>query len=131
MNSDPLSDMLARIRNALAVYQPTVLVPASRLKIAVAKIMVEEGYLERYEVTQDRPQKQLRLWLKYSDDKKPILSGLKRISKPGRRLYTPARDLPRVLSGIGVAVISTSRGVMSDKQARRQGLGGEVLCHIW
>lgn len=131
MSNDPLADMLSRIRNALAVRHPTVLIPTSRIKVALARIMVEEGYLQRYEMTQDKPQSQLRLWLKYGENKKPVLSGLKRISTPGRRIYAPAPQIPRVLSGMGVAVISTSRGVMTDRQARRQGLGGEVLCYIW
>lgn len=131
MSTDPIADMLTHIRNGIAVRHESVLVSASKPKIALAKILQEEGYIERFEVTKDKPQPVIRVWLKYSEDKKPVLTGLKRVSKPGSRIYAKADKIPRVLSGMGVAILSTSRGVMTDQEARRLGVGGEVLCYIW
>jgi len=99
--------------------------------MALAKILQEEGYIERFEVTKDKPQPVIRVWLKYTEDKEPVLTGLKRVSKPGCRIYAKADKIPQVLSGMGVAILSTSRGVMTDQEARRLGVGGEVLCYIW
>jgi small subunit ribosomal protein S8 len=131
MSTDPIADMLTRIRNGIAARHERVLVPASKTKIALAKILLGEGYIERFEVTKDKPQPVIRVWLKYTEDKEPVLTGLKRVSKPGCRIYAKADKIPRVLSGMGVAILSTSRGVMTDQAARRLGVGGEVLCYIW
>lgn len=131
MSTDPIADMLTRIRNGIAARHEWALVPASKVKIALAKILQEEGYIERFEVTKDKPQPIIKVWLKYTRDKEPVLTGLKRVSKPGCRIYAKAGKIPRVLSGMGVAILSTSRGVMTDREARRLGIGGELLCYIW
>ncbi len=131
MSTDPIADMLTRIRNGITARHELVLVPASKMKIALAKILQEEGYIERFEVTKDKPQPVIRVWLKYAEDKEPVLTGLKRVSKPGCRIYAKADKIPRVLSGMGIAILSTSRGVMIDQEARRLGVGGEVVCYIW
>jgi len=129
--TDPISDMLTRIRNGLIVRKAFVLVPSSRIKVALAQILLEEGYIQGYEVTKERPQPNIRIWLKYDDKRRPIVTGLKRVSKPGRRVYKGKRDLPWVLSGLGVAIVSTPKGVMTGRKARREGVGGEVLCYVW
>lgn len=131
MHTDPIADMLTRIRNGIGVRHSQVTVPSSKTKVAIAKLLREEGYIQGYDLTKDRPQPILRIWPKYAEDGEPVISGLKRVSKPGCRVYAGRRDLPRVLSGIGVAILSTSQGIMTDKQARRLGIGGEVLCHVW
>ena len=131
MHSDPIADMLTRIRNGLTVKHSEVAVPSSKEKVAIARILQEEGYIQGYDVTKDRPQPVLRILLKYTEDGDPAITGLKRISKPGRRTYAGKNELPRVLSGMGTAIVSTSRGIMVDKKARRLGIGGEVLCHVW
>lgn len=131
MSTDPIADMLTRIRNGIAARHEWVLVPASKMKIALAKILQEEGYIARFEVTKDKPQPVIRIWLKYTDDKEPVLTGLKRVSKPGCRIYAKADKIPQVLSGMGVAILSTSRGVITDQEARQLRIGGEVLCYIW
>jgi small subunit ribosomal protein S8 len=129
--SDPIADMLTRLRNASMVRHSHVLIPASKLKIAIARILKEEGYILDYEVTEDRPQPVIRIRLKYGPDRRPVLTGLRRVSKPGRRLYRGSRDVPWVLSGMGTAILSTPKGVMTGREARRQGVGGEVLCYVW
>ena len=129
--SDPIADMLTRLRNAIAMRHSHVLVPASNLKIALARIMKDEGYIADYEVSQDQPQPVIRIRLKYGPGRKSVLSGLKRVSKPGRRVYSGTKDIPWVLSGMGIAILSTPKGVMTGREARRLGIGGEVLCHIW
>ena len=129
--TDPIADMLTRIRNALAVRKRYVLVPSSRLRLELARVLKAEGYIGYYDVTKDRPQPMLRIHLKYTEDKDPVISGLQRVSRPGRRVYTKRQDIPLVLSGMGIAVLSTSRGVMTGKKAHRLRLGGEVLCYIW
>lgn len=129
--TDPIADMLTRIRNALAVRKRYVIIPSSKLKLELARVLKAEGYIEYYDVTKDRPQPMLRIHLKYTEDKESVISGLQRASRPGRRVYTKRQDIPLVLSGIGIAVLSTSRGVMTGKKAHRLGLGGEVLCYIW
>lgn len=129
--NDPIADMLTRIRNALAVRHRYVLVPSSKLKLELARILAEEGFIESFEVTKEQPQPMIRIWLKYIDGKTPLLSGLERVSKPGRRVYASKKEIPWVLNGMGVAVLSTSRGVMTGRQARRLGVGGEVLCYFW
>ena len=132
--TDPIADMLTRVRNAIMVGHSYVVVPGSKMKLAIAKILRDEGFIENYNVTKDRPQPMIRLWLKYAGDKKDrrsVITGLKRVSKPGRRVYAGKKEIPWVLSGMGIAVLSTSRGIMTGKKARRLGVGGEVLCHIW
>ena len=123
--------MLTRVRNGLMVRKSYVLVPSSKIKVAIAQVLLEEGFIQGYEVTNERPQPNIRLWLKYDDKRVPIVSGLRRISRPGRRVYSGKRDLPWVLSGLGIAIVSTPKGVMTDRDARRTGVGGEVLCYVW
>ena len=132
--TDPIADMLTRIRNAIMAGHSYVVVPGSRMKLAIARILKNEGFIENYDVTKDRPQPMIRIWLKYAGDRKDrrsVITGLRRVSKPGRRAYTGKKDIPWVLSGIGIAILSTSKGIMTGKKARRLGVGGEVLCHIW
>ena len=132
--TDPIADMLTRVRNAIMVGHRYAVVPGSKMKLAIAKILRDEGFIENYNVTKDRPQPMIRIWLKYAGDKKDrrsVITGLKRVSKPGRRVYAGKKEIPWVLSGMGIAVLSTSRGIMTGKKARRLGVGGEVLCHIW
>jgi small subunit ribosomal protein S8 len=129
--TDPIADMLTRIRNGLTVRKPYVLVPSSKLKVSIAQILLEEGFIQGYEVTNEHPQANIRLWLKYDDKRRPIVAGLKRVSRPGRRVYSGKRELPWVLSGLGIAIVSTPKGVMTDREARRNGVGGEILCYVW
>jgi small subunit ribosomal protein S8 len=130
--SDPIADMLTRIRNANAAKHDTVDVPASKMKIAIADILVDEGYLEKYELVEEGAFKNLHITLKYGADKnEKIISGLKRISKPGLRVYVNKDELPRVLGGLGIAILSTNKGVITDKEARKLQVGGEVLAFVW
>ena len=129
--TDPISDMLTRIRNGLTVRKAFVLVPSSKMKVSIAQILLEEGFIQGYEITSEQPQPNIRLWLKYDERRRPVVTGLERVSKPGRRVYKGKQELPWVLSGLGIAIVSTPKGVMTDRQARRQGVGGEVLCYVW
>lgn len=129
--SDPIGDMLARIRNAQMAKHAYVMMPTSKIKHAIADIMAAEGYVQRVEEVAGKPFPQLRIHLKYTADRKPVITNMKRVSKPGRRVYGGKREIPWVLSGVGIAIVSTSRGVMTDRQARRAGIGGEVLCYVW
>jgi small subunit ribosomal protein S8 len=129
--TDPISDMLTRIRNGLTVRKAFVLVPSSKMKVSIAQILLEEGFIQGYEITSEQPQPNIRLWLKYDERRKPIVTGLERVSKPGRRVYKGKQHLPWVLSGLGIAIVSTPKGVMTDRQARHLGVGGEVLCYVW
>ena len=130
--NDPIADMLKRIRNANTAKHDTVDVPASKMKIAIANILVDEGYIAKYDLVEDGNFKTIRITLKYGKDKnEKIISGLKRISKPGLRVYANKEELPKVLGGLGVAIISTNKGVITDKEARAQGVGGEVLAFVW
>jgi small subunit ribosomal protein S8 len=136
MNSDPIADMLTRVRNALMAGHATVSLPGSKLKVAIAQILKQEGFIEEMEVVQTdgEPQATLRLTLKYVGvrrEKRPVISGLERVSKPGRRVYARHKDIPWVLSGMGVAILSTPKGVMTGARARQLGVGGEVLCKVW
>ena len=129
--TDPVADMLTRIRNANTAKHESVDVPASNLKKAIAKILLYEGYIKSYEVVQDGTQGVIRIQLKYLAGKEKVISGLRRVSKPGLRVYAGADELPRVLKGLGIAIISTSKGVMTDKKARANHVGGEVLAFVW
>ena len=130
--SDPIADMLTRIRNANTAKHDTVDVPSSKMKLAIADILVKEGFIKKYDVVEDGNFKTIRITLKYGKDKnEKIISGIKRISKPGLRIYANKEDMPKVLGGLGVAIISTNHGVITDKQARELGVGGEVLAFVW
>ncbi len=128
--TDPIADMLTRIRNALGARHPLVTVPTSRMKSEIAKILKAEGFIADYQVDKDHPEI-LRIHLRYGERKEGIITGLRRISRPGLRIYARREELPRVRGGLGVAILSTSKGVMTDREARRAGIGGEVLCFIW
>jgi len=129
--TDPIADFLTRIRNANSVNHEKVEIPASKVKRTLAEILKEEGFIKDVEYIEDGKQGILRLYLKYGPNKQKVITGIKRISKPGLRVYAKKDQLPRVLGGLGVAIISTSQGIMSDKKARKKGLGGEVICYIW
>jgi len=130
--SDPIADMLTRIRNANSAKHDTVDVPASKMKIAIADILLNEGYITKYNVYEENGFKVIRIVLKYGADKnEKVISGLKRISKPGLRVYASTADVPKVLGGLGVAIMSTNKGIITDKVARKEGVGGEVLCFVW
>lgn len=131
MMTDPIADMLTRVRNANTVRHKTVEIPASNVKRSIATIMKQEGFIRDYEFIKDQKQGILRVHLKYGPEHERIISGLKRISKPGLRVFAKKDELPKVLGGLGIAIISTSQGLMSDRQARELGAGGEVLCYIW
>ena len=128
--TDPIADMVTRIRNAVTARHTRVLIPASKMKLGIARVLKEEGYIRDIEILKDNPQGTLRLTLRYVD-KKPVLTQLKRVSKPGLRVYTKREDIPRVRGGLGVAVLSTPKGLMSGTKAYRQGVGGEVICYVW
>ena len=129
--SDPIADMLTRIRNAVMARHDFVLVPASRMKLSVARILKKEGFIVEYEVLKGKPHRTIKLHLKYDDKNQPILSGLERVSKPGLRVYVGRDEISRVYGGLGIAIISTSKGVMTGQQAWSQGIGGELLCYVW
>ena len=129
--TDPIADMLTRIRNGSKAGKKWIDVPASRLKKELARILAEEHFIEKYKFVEDKKQGELRLYLKYDHDEVPIIKGIKRVSKPGLRRYSPADELPRVLNGLGVAIVTTSNGVMTDREARKKGVGGEVICYVW
>ena len=130
--SDPIADMLTRIRNANTAKHDTVDVPSSKMKLAIADILLKEGYIKKYDIIEDGGFKTIRIALKYGVDKdEKIITGIKRISKPGLRVYAGKDELPKVLGGLGIAIISTNSGVVTDKEARRLGVGGEVLCFVW
>ncbi len=131
MLTDPIADMLTRIRNAVLIKSEKVDIPASRMKLEIAKIMKEEGFIRAYKILKDKKQGILRITLKYTADDAPVISGIKRISKPGRRVYADKDSIPSVMGGVGISVLSTSRGVLGDKTCRREKVGGEVLCYIW
>ncbi len=129
--TDVVADMLTRIRNANTAKHETVEIPASNLKKAIAKILLDEGYIKAYEVTDDNKQGVITIMLKYGENKQRIIQGLRRVSKPGLRIYASSQELPKVKNGLGVAIISTSKGIMTDKEARKQNVGGEVLAFVW
>ena len=129
--TDPIADMLTRIRNAMVARHTTVDIPKSNVKQAIAKLLLDEGYIKGVEIIDAQPQGTIRITLKYGENKERIIAGLRRISKPGLRVYARAEELPKVLGGLGIAIISTSKGIMTDKQARTEGIGGEVLAYVW
>lgn len=129
--TDPIADMLTRIRNANSSKHESVLVPSSKMKVAIAKILDDEGYINGYEVIDDGKQGVIKINLKYGANKTKVISGLQRVSKPGLRVYANKEEMPRVLRGLGIAIVSTSKGIMTDKEARRNNVGGEVLAFIW
>jgi len=129
--TDPIADMLTRIRNANTAKHETVDIPASNMKKAIAEILNEEGYIKGYQIIEDGKQGVIRVTLKYGANKEKVISGIKRVSKPGLRKYAPADELPRVLKGLGIAIVSTSKGIMTDKKARELHVGGEILAFVW
>ncbi|MDD5038480.1 MAG: 30S ribosomal protein S8 [Dehalococcoidales bacterium] len=129
--TDPIADMLTRIRNAVMVRHDSVLMPASGTKLAIAKLLKGEGFINDFEVVKGKPHRMLKVYLKYDDRNQPVLSVLERVSKPGLRVYVERSEIPRVCGGLGVAIISTAKGVMTGQQAWRQGVGGELLCYVW
>lgn len=129
--TDPIADMLTRIRNANSAKHDTVDIPASNMKKAIAEILLEEGYVKNFQIIKDGTQGIIRVTLKYNNGKEKVISGLRRVSKPGLRVYAGAEELPRVLRGLGIAIISTSKGVMTDRKARSEHVGGEVLAFVW
>jgi small subunit ribosomal protein S8 len=131
MMTDPIADMLTRIRNASKAKHEKVDVPSSKLKMEVAKILKDEGYIKNLKLVKDRRQGVIRVYLKYSDEELPVITGLKRISKPGCRVYSNSKAIPRVLRGLGIAILSTPKGIQTGKQAQKDNVGGEVICHVW
>lgn len=129
--TDPIADMLTRIRNANSVYHDKVEIPASKIKQSVVQILKEEGFIRDFDTVADGKQGMIRVSLKYGPNREKVITGIKRISKPGLRVYAKKEQLPRVLGGLGIAIISTSKGIMSDKTARKEGLGGEVIAYVW
>ena len=129
--TDPIADMLTRIRNANSAKHDTVDVPASNMKKAICQILVDEGYIKAYKIIDDDKQGVIRVTLKYGEGKSQVITGLRRVSKPGLRIYSNVEDMPKVMKGLGVAIISTSKGIMTDREARKQNVGGEVLAFIW
>ena len=129
--NDPIADMLTRIRNAQVARHDSVTIPASNMKKAIAKILLDEGYVKSVENVVEDDRAAIKVTLKYLDKKQPVIQGLRRISKPGLRVYAACEDLPKVLGGLGIAIVSTNRGIMTDRAARRENIGGEVLCYIW
>jgi small subunit ribosomal protein S8 len=131
--TDPIADMLTRIRNANVAFHDEVVMPSSKVKVALASLLVREGYIENFAVEDDtqRPGSKLRIVMKYSSDRERTISGMRRVSKPGLRVYSKATDVPRVLGGMGIAILSTNQGLMTDREARQRKVGGEILCHVW
>ena len=129
--TDPVADMLTRIRNANTANHESVDIPASKMKKSIAEILLAEGFIKGFEVIDDNKQGIIKVEMKYGDNKEKVINGIKKISKPGLKVYAKANDIPRVLGGLGIAIISTSKGVISDKEARKLGVGGEVICYVW
>lgn len=131
MLTDPISDMLARLRNAMIARKKILSVPASKLKMEILRILKEEGYIEDFKYVEEKPQARIEIFLKYDENKRPVIAGLRRISKPGKRVYHGYQKLPKVMDGLGIAIVSTSQGIMTDHEARKKRIGGEVICEIW
>ncbi len=131
MMTDPIADMLTRMRNAIQIKNEKVDIPASKIKVEIAKILKEEGFIKSYKIIKDRRQGILRITLKYTNTNESVITGLKRVSKPGRRLYVGKDNITKVMGSVGIAIITTSKGILTDRDCRLQGVGGEVLCHVW
>jgi small subunit ribosomal protein S8 len=131
MTADPIADMLTRLRNALSARHAKVDVPASRLKMEIARILKEEGYILNYKMTEDGAKRSIRIYLKYTPASSPVISKIERVSRPGCRVYVGSKDIPRILGGLGINILTTPKGVMTGSGARKEGVGGEVLCQIW
>jgi len=131
MQTDPIADLLTRIRNANAIYRESVEVPASKIKESIAKVLTREGYIKGYRVKVKEGKRFIELYLKYSQDKERVITHLERVSKPGRRIYVGKDEIPRVRRGLGICILSTPKGILTDKEARKEGVGGEILCYIW
>ena len=129
--SDPIADMLTRIRNAIMARHDSVLIPASRMKLGIARLIKNEGFISDYEVIRGKTHRVIKIYLKYDDKNQSLLSGLERVSKPGLRMHVQRKEIPRVYGGLGIAILSTSKGMMTGQQAWRQGIGGELLCYVW
>lgn len=129
--TDPIADMLTRIRNANSAKHETVDIPASNMKKAIAQILLDEGYIASYKVIEDEKQGVIRVTLKYGENKSQVITGLRRVSKPGLRIYSNVENMPKVMKGLGIAIVSTSKGIMTDREARKQNVGGEVLAFVW
>jgi small subunit ribosomal protein S8 len=129
--TDPIADMLTRIRNAIIASYDTVKIPSSKIKIDIAKILKFEGYIRNYKFEEDTTQNSIIIYLKYNDDKSPVIKGLKRISKPSCRVYARSKKVPKTLNNLGITVVSTSKGMMTDREARKAGVGGEIVCSVW
>ena len=129
--TDTIADLLTRIRNASSAKHETVEVPASNMKKAIVEILFEEGYINKFVVSEDEKQGMIKIYLKYTENKKPVITGLKRVSKPGLRIYSDVENMPKVMKGLGIAIVSTSKGIMTDREARKQNVGGEVLAFVW
>ena len=129
--TDPIADMLTRIRNANIVGHDTVEIPASKMKTSIAEILLNEGFIKNFEVVEDNKQGMIKVEMKYGANKEKVINGIKKISKPGLKVYAKASEVPSVLGGLGIAIISTSKGIVSDKEARKLGVGGEVICYVW
>jgi small subunit ribosomal protein S8 len=129
--TDPIADMLTRIRNGVSAKHDAVQMPSSKIKVAIAKVLKEEGFIRDFQVSEEKPHSMLKIDLSYTGRKEPVLSGIKRVSKPGLRIYVQKREIPRVLGGLGVAILSTPEGVMTGQHARQKAIGGEVLCYVW
>ena len=129
--TDPIADMLTRIRNAVAVKHDYVNIPSSKMKLSIAKVLKDEGFIRDFETFEEGPRRFVRVHLNYTGDREPLLTGLKRVSRPGLRVYVQKREIPRVFNGLGIAILSTPKGIMAGQQAWRQKIGGEVLCYVW
>jgi small subunit ribosomal protein S8 len=129
--TDPIADMLTRIRNGVSARHDNVQMPSSKLKVAIAKVLKDEGFIRDFQVSEEKPRTMLKIDLSYTGRKEPVLSGIKRVSKPGLRIYVQKREIPRVLGGLGVAILSTPEGVMTGQHARQKAIGGEILCYVW
>ena len=129
--TDPIADMLTRIRNGIQSRHDRIELPASKLKVEIARILKSEGFISNYKLVEEKPQSNLRIYLKYADDGEPVIHGIERVSRPGRRVYRNKQEIPRVLGGLGLAIVSTSKGVLSGAEAVKNGVGGEVLCQVW
>ena len=131
MTSDPIADMLTRVRNAMCARHPKVDVPASKLKVEVARVLKEEGYIANFKVAEEGPKKVIKIYLKYAPDSSPVITQIQRVSRPGSRTYSGMKDIPQVQGGLGITILTTARGVMTGRMARKEGVGGEILCRVW